>query len=483
MPTDHSASINALTGQSETLSNFTRALHVSSICVRPETEYELSTIISKHTTKALPRGAGLSYGDCGLNQDQTIIDCRRMNHFIDFDRDSGILICQPGVTFADLFLIDADFIPPVIPGTLHATLGGGIANDIHGKNNPQAGTLGHHIQWIELQIGPREIRCSRQEHSDLFFATIGGLGLTGVIKRFAIKLTRASRHVNVNTYRFEQWSDLIDRLQQDHTSTDYQVAWLDLLNQGERCVLSQAHHCKKPPIANKKTRCYNIPKLPLCLINPFNMKLFNQAYFMSTTAPSVQTLAKNFVSTTFHPHFGHLLPVPGAKGKKTRLFAGHQTKTITTSLRQFNNPLDQVQNWNHLYGPKGFIQFQAVFDITHAAVTLSQLKHAIGQHRATPTLAVVKLFSQSGPGLLSFVQPGLSIAIDFIHNEQAVHAVRSMNQMMTELQGKVYLGKDLLLTPAQFQQQYANQVIFKQICQHYQCEFSSNLSRRIGLTT
>src|SRR3990167_4976315 len=207
--------------QLKKLSNFTRAVHNQSPCFRPENEQQLETISSEVTTqKPLARGAGLSYSDCCLNQEKPIIDCRRLNHFISFNEATGLLIAQPGITFADLFEVHPDFIPPVIPGTLKATLGGGIANDVHGKNNSRAGTLGHHIAWVELLLGNRVIHCSRTENQPLFLATLGGLGLTGIIKRLAINLKKASQSVQVSKQRIMTWKQLLQRMQEEHQDHD-----------------------------------------------------------------------------------------------------------------------------------------------------------------------------------------------------------------------------------------------------------------------
>lgn len=143
--------------------------------------------------------------------------------------------------------------------------------------------------------------------------------------------------------------------------------------------------------------------------------------------------------------------------------------------------MDKITLWNRLYGPKGFIQFQAVFDKHNAIETLEDLIKLIRYYKAVPTLAVLKLFGQSGTGLLSFCKPGFTIAIDFLHNEQARHAIKAMNQFITELKGRIYLAKDLLLTPEQYQIMYVNNIKFSQILAHHQCTMQSDLAKRLGI--
>lgn len=425
--------------QFQKLSNFTQAIYTVSECFRPDNEKDLQAIISHlHNRYHLARGAGLSYSDCCLNHQGIIVNCQRLNHLLSFDEQSGVLICQGGVTFADLFTIHPDYIPPVIPGTIYATLAGGIANDIHGKNNPSAGTLGQHIQWLELEQGTEVVFCSHLENKELFIATIGGLGLTGIIKRLAITLRRASHCVTVHREKYNCFAKLLLSMQQNSNQHDYQVAWLDLLN-SSRALLSVANHCSNQ--VNPLQQQFTIPKLPLRLINHWILRQFNRYYYHQAT--------NNFT---------------------------------TVPLTVFNSPLNKINHWHRLYGPKGFIQFQAVFAEEHALATLQQLIILFKQHNATPALAVLKYFTQPGLGLLSFAKPGFTIAIDFINNHQSQGAILAMNQFITEQGGRIYLAKDLLLTPSQFQQQYPHHQQFAHLCQNLQSKGQSNLSRRLGLT-
>ena len=420
------------------LTNFSHALYSESVCLRPDNEKQLAEHITHNKPmNMLARGAGLSYSDSCLNKDGLIIDTERLNHLIHFDSNSGIVVCQGGTPFKDLFLLDPEFIPPVMPGTVHATVAGGIAHDVHGKNNPREGSFGHHIAWLELIINEKTIRCSREQHSDLFDATIAGLGLTGIITRIAIRLKKASRFVQVENTVVDSIKALIEQMSVNSVTHDYQVAWLDLLNPTPRALLSLANHC--PPIPYKERKSHAVPKLPFALIRSWNMKLFNKFFINSKKA-------------------------------KEQL-----------SLQEFNNPLDKISRWNRLYGPKGLIQFQAVFDQDNALDTLEHIVKLIRHHKATPTLAVLKLFAQSGEGLLSFCKPGFTLAVDFIHNAQAKQAITAMNQLITELDGRIYLAKDLLLNPEQYQKMYKNNVQFSQILASYQCAMQSDLAKRLGI--
>lgn len=420
------------------LTNFSRATSCTSLCVRPDNEKELiDYIATNQSAMLLARGAGLSYSDSCLYNEGIIIDTSRLNHLIDFDNSAQDGVCQGDVTIKDLFLFHPEFIPQVIPGTVHATIAGGIAHDVHGKNNHHAGSFGHHIQWFDLLLGTKIYRCSKEENKDLFYATIGGLGLTGIIIRIAIRLKKASRFVQVENKQFDSIKSLTETMSTYGLNYDYQVAWIDLLHSTPRALLSLANHC--PPFPHKEEQTHKVVKSPFCLIKQWNMKLFNKLYYSS---------------------------------KK-------QTEKLT--LEQFNNPLDKMAHWNRLYGSKGLVQFQAVFDQQHADATLEKLFEIIRNHQAIPTLAVLKLLIRSGDGLLSFCKPGFTIAIDFVNNSNALNAIRSMNQLITELDGRIYLAKDLLLTPEQFRSMYQNHEQFIQILKYYQSPMQSDLAKRLRI--
>lgn len=425
--------------KTKSFSNFSRAVHTTAHSFRPDNEGQLHQILTEnHDNELLARGNGLSYSDCCVKNKGTIIETSRLNHMLSFDTTTGVAVCQGAVTFSDLFLLDPKFIPPVLPGTLHATVAGGVANDIHGKNNPKAGTFGHHIEWVDLQVGEQTLRCSSTENKALFNATIAGLGLTGIIKRVAIRLHKASRFVAKRTEKFTSFSDLLNYMEDEGLQADYQVAWLDLLNQ-PRALLSLAKHI---PNTDKNSQGpkhrYTVPKMPLRFINHAVMKQFNRFYYQQ---------AKIDVK--------HL------------------------PIWQFNNPLDAINHWNRLYGKQGLVQFQAVFDPEDANTTLEALLGIIRAHRAVPTLAVLKYFTQAGPGLLSFAKPGFTLAIDFIRNQQARLAISEMNQLIATLNGKIYLAKDLLLNREQFTTMYTKHEKFCSILEAHKSPMSSDLSKRL----
>lgn len=420
------------------LTNFSNAIKSKSDCFRPDNEGQIASLMTKPCVNGfLARGNGSSYSDCCLNDQGVIIDTSRLNHLLSFDEGAGLLVCQGSVSFADLFLIHPQFIPPVIPGTLRATVAGGIANDVHGKNNHQQGSFGEHIQWLELQLGDKSYRCSKESNTELYYTTIAGLGLTGLIKQVAIKLRKASHFVVSHSEKFLTWGALLERMQQGGCDYDYQVAWLDLLNE-PHAIATFANHCEA--VKEKPQGQHTVPKLPVRLINNWVMKQFNRFYFKR-----------------------------------------HSEKERILHLRQFNNPLDSIQHWTRLYGKNGLLQFQALFDKELALRALEELVKIIRSHQAIPTLAVLKYFTKSGTGLLSFAEPGFTLAIDFVNNDQAKKAILAMNQWITAAKGKIYLAKDLLLTEEQFKQQYRRHEEFSTLLNRYQSTMRSDLSQRLGI--
>jgi decaprenylphospho-beta-D-ribofuranose 2-oxidase len=422
-------------------SNFSRAVTTTSTCFRPDQEWDLPALLQEPCEQGwLARGNGLSYNDSCLLQNGHIIDTSRLNHLLDFDAASGLAVCQAAATFADLLLLDENYIPPVLPGTLHATIAGGIAHDVHGKNNPHAGSLGHHIKWLEVQISGKDFFCDATKNEELFRTTISGLGLTGVIRRIGLQLRQSSRWIAKRSQKYDDLAKLLAVMQEEGLQQDYQVAWLDLLNE-PRALLFYGNHTAAPssnPTSQFQQRV--LPKHPLPFVQRWLLKQFNKAYF--------------------HQAANNIELIP---------------------LWQFNNPLDALKNWNFLYGRKGLLQFQGVFPTANALVVLQNLHKIIREYQAIPALAVLKLFTQKGAGLLSFPQPGFTIAVDFKNDAAAHAAIKAINQLIIEVQGNIYLAKDLFLTKEQFKLMYPQYKTFQSLLSHYKSPMRSDLSRRLGI--
>ena len=422
------------------LSNFAHNSTVESVCVRPETEQQLD-ILSQHSKKEgiLIRGHGLSYNDSCLSSTGLTILSERFNHFISFDKNSGIVICQPAVRIKELFELDPNWFPAIVPGTVNASVGGAIAHDVHGKNQYHAGNFSEQVLWIDLLIQNKTYRISPTEYTDLWRATIGGIGLTGIIKRVALQLKQQSRTVKVKRQRFDTHQALLQCMQTEGVEQAYQVAWLNILD-GEQSILTFANHVPAIEPPAEKDYCFSIPKLPFTLLGKTPIKLFNSFYYRWTKESS-----------------------------------------STIDFVTFNNPLDRIKSWQNLYGRKGLRQFQCVFPSDSAKQTLNQIQTILKRHKVIPCLSILKYFKYSGKGYLSFTQPGFTLAIDFINNKQSINAIEDLNTLILKIQGKIYMAKDFSLTKEPFQLMYPEAERFIAVLQTYQSPMRSNLGKRLGL--
>ncbi|MEO1703272.1 MAG: FAD-binding oxidoreductase [Pseudomonadota bacterium] len=340
----------------------------------------ISDLASNPENALLPYGNGKSYGDSCHNNQGVLADMASMNRILGFDPNTGIIDVEPGVmlhTIIDLVAPHGWFLP-VTPGTRFVTLGGAIANDVHGKNHHRQGTLGCHVEAITLLRSTGVFHLSAAENADLFSATIGGMGLTGIITHARLKLMRVGSPDVIETRMpFTSLSQYFERAEAEDEANEYAVAWLDQLN-GERGVLMSANQAD----GGEFTPCAHKPKisvpfdLPFNALNGWSLRAFNSLFFAAKSR--------------------------GA-GKPQR-----------ASWQSYFYPLDAVGNWNRLYGPRGLFQHQSVipFDAAEEAVpALLQASRAAGE---ASFLTVLKRFGAvESPGLLSFPTPGYTLTLDF----------------------------------------------------------------------
>jgi len=433
--------------KSSVLSSWGNTYHSPCKVFRPESFDELSRLVRNNYPHGLSAFAyGLNYGDEAFNTGGHVVQTNRLDHILAFDENSGELVCEPGVTFRDLLsvFLPRGWMPPVIPGTLGASIGGAVANDVHGKNHHRYGSFGHHVQSVEL-VTPRGIyRVSPSEKADLFAATVGGLGLTGLMSKISMRLVKAVPSVEVEAKRvvlLEQWMELLTSVP---PSIDFCAGWMDCLpmkNHIGRGILYTARFAPDVPI---RFRSRQYPILPFSLVNPFMLRLFNEAYF-------------------------HHVPENGKK------YCQH--------LMDFINPLDKLKNWNQLYGSRGFYQLQCVFPYETSLPGLKSLLSLIERYHVYPGLAVIKSFHRESIGLLSFPMPGITLALDLKNNSESKKVFHEMMAIVREHQGRIYLAKDALLEQAAFQDFYPNYQVFNQVREKYGMKeyFQSDLSRRVGL--
>jgi FAD/FMN-containing dehydrogenase len=332
----------------------------------------------------LAYGNGRSYGDSCFPANGTMIEMRGLNRLLHLDPATGILRAEAGLLLSELLprIIPHGFFPAVVPGTRFVTIGGAIANDIHGKNHHVNGTFGEHVRSFELwRSDGQKLLCSREQNADLFHATIGGMGLTGLITWAEIQLMRApSPNVVQEALPLENLADFFRLAPASDATHDYSVAWLDSLATGSqlgRGVLLRANHAGESLLpAHRSAPLVSVPFTPpVPLVNNWSLRAFNSLYRRLT-------LSK----------------------------AGKQPVPYTS----FFFPLDSVGRWNRLYGPGGLRQHQSVIPMAHAEPVITAMIKETHKARHGSFLTVLKMFAdRPAAGLMSFPRAGATLTLDF----------------------------------------------------------------------
>lgn len=380
--------------------------------------------VGMHHGSTLPFGNGRSYGDSCLADSGHVLCMRPLDRFISIDWDSGLLCAEAGVTLGEILAlaIPRGWFLPVTPGTQYVTLGGAVANDVHGKNHHVRGTFGCHVRRLVLARSDRDdCDCSATKNADLFNATIGGLGLTGVIKTVTLQLIPVrSSIIDTLSVRFDSLAEFFALSAELDPLHEYSVSWIDCTARGAamgRGVFSAGNHAITGGLAVANARRRSVPFTPpLSLVNAVSLRGFNWAYF--------------------HAH---------AAGRRNG----------RTPHEPFFYPLDRLLYWNRLYGPRGFQQYQCVIPDATAEDAIAHLLRAISASGGGSFLAVLKRCGGiRSPGLLSFPLPGVSLALDFPQNGQLATLLRRLDDIAREAGGRLYPAKDAHMTGADFRHFY-----------------------------
>ena len=391
------------------------------------------------TFPVLPRGAGKSYGDSCLNENGVLICTRVLNRMITFDRNTGVLCCEAGITIKDILdvVTPKGWILPVMPGTQYVTIGGAIANDVHGKNHHQRGSFGCHVIQFELLRSDHSRHlCSREHNAALFYATIGGLGLTGLILWAEIQLMPlrgASMEVTIKPfYTFEEYQALNVESEKTH---EYTSAWIDGTPGGVGIYFA-ANHVDQKKI--NRSRSVRIPAYcPNITLNNITISIFNRLYVRAQLSKSAHKLIQ--------------------------------------SISQHLFPLDHVHQWNLLYGTRGLVQYQCVVPSLHS---ITELLATVSRAGEKPFLSVLKTFGdiQSG-GLLSFPATGLTLAMDFpFKGKKTLAMLDALDHIVMRVGGRVYPAKDARMSPGAFRCYFPQLALFQL---QKDSGFSSSFWRRV----
>lgn len=399
----------------------------------------------------IARGYGRSYGDQCLNDQGTVIGTTRLTAIHAFDATSGVMHCDAGVSFASVMrrCLPLGWMPAVCPGTAVVSMGGAIANDVHGKNQHHAGTFTDHVDWFDLLLPSGDIeRVSRDTNPELFAATAGGIGLTGIILSVQFRLRRvASNAVHLTESRIQNLDGFLEQLPAASQANEFAVGWIDGLKDGKeigRGILEVASIANQDtPVSRQRTVNWPI-HLPPWVLNQYSVGAFNAAYY-------------------------HRVP----KGSRSR--ALHVDK--------FLYALDAIHNWNRLYGKPGVYQFQCGLPINECRAGLRSVMEMVTRSGSASFLAVIKYMGRPGVGPLSFTLPGFSLALDFPRRPDTFALMQRLHEIVLRHQGRVYLAKDACISAADFAAMYPRHREFQSVLQRVDPHsmMQSDMSRRLGI--
>lgn len=416
--------------------------------VSPRNEADAQDFIN-HTSGVTPRGLGRSYGDSSLGKN--LVNTRNLDHLIDFDEETGLLTCQSGVSLDEILRV---FVPrgwflPVTPGTKFITVGGAIACDVHGKNHHVEGTFADHVTSLKLLVGGGEVlETSPSLHADLFRATCGGMGLTGLILEATFRLKKInSSHIVETTYKCANLDEVISRFEETKDAT-YSVAWIDCLATGNnlgRSLLMVGEHAQQGPLEAHDNKAIPVPfDFPAFLMNKFTMTVFNWLYFNKAL-----------------------------RKKHTR----------TIPYQPFFYPLDVARDWNRLYGKPGFTQYQFVLPFSSGVEGLREVLNLIAQSGKGSMLAVLKVFGEKNDNVLSFPTAGYTLALDFKVEDSVFPLLEKLDAAVLRHGGRLYLTKDSRMSEKTFKQSYPRWEEFESTRGRYGVDglYTSLQSQRLGL--
>lgn len=404
----------------------------------------VKSLVCRGPHPGLAYGMGRSYGDVCLNPKGTLWVTTGLDHFIAFDDGTGRLVCEAGVLLRDIqrLVIPRGWMLPVTPGTQLVTVGGAIANDVHGKNHHVCGSFGDHVLRLTLVRTDGEvIQCGPNERPDWFAATVGGLGLTGVITQAEIQLRRvAGPWLDTETVPYASLGEFFQLADDSEASWEHTVSWVDCNTGGGRGLFMRANPTDVGDRPAPQRRQRTMPFVPpVSLVNRLSLRFFNLAYY-------------------------HL---------KKR----HAGRAIA-HYEPFLYPLDNLLEWNRMYGPKGFFQYQCVVPREVGQDAVYAMLKQIARSGDGSFLAVLKTFGNRQPvGMLSFPQPGVTLALDFPNRGERTHKLfERLDAIVREAKGRLYPAKDARMPKALFEAGYLR---LGEFMKYRDPDISSGLSRRL----
>ena len=427
---------------------------------RPEKRAVLAEILASRCEPSwIARGLGRSYGDAALNAGAGVISFERLNRFLAFDPETGVLDCEAGTSLEEMlrYFLPRGFFPPVTPGTKFVTLGGAIAHDVHGKNHHRVGTISNFVLDFRLLTPQGELlTCSREENPQVFWATIGGTGLTGLIVSARIRLKSVeTAYLRVDYEKARNVEEAVAALSESDHLYEHSVAWIDCLASGKalgRSVLMRANHARREdvparlgdPLSPRRAARHSIPfDCPSAMLSSFTIRAFNAVFYNAHRASS-----------------GNIV-----------------------DFDRFFYPLDAIHHWNRMYGKRGFTQYQVAFPLESGLTGLVELLRRLSASGRGSFLGVLKRFGDSNSGLLSFPMSGYTLALDIPMDGGLASFLRELDRLTLHYGGRVYLAKDAITTAESFAAMYPRLDEFREAKRRLDPRgvLSSSLARRVGI--
>ena len=393
--------------------------------LRPAAVGEVGEVLREPPSRgAIARGLGRSYGDAAQCAGGVVVDVTGLARVRAFDRDRGVVDVDAGISLEALMrlMVPLGWLPPVLPGTGHVTVGGAVAADVHGKNHRAAGSFCDHVEGLTLVTPTGTVGVTPESEPDLFWATAGGMGLTGVVADVTIRLRRVeTAFMRVDTERTRDLEEVLARLEQDDPGYQHSVAWIDCLAGGAalgRAVLSRADHASLDELpARVRPSALQFDPGPVA-------RLPSWATVGVLNRPCVRALNTLWFRRAPSMERGRLKP-----------------------LHAFFHPLDAVEGWSRLYGRRGLVQYQFVIPFGQE-LALRRTLERVSRSGSSAFLAVLKRFGDANAGPLSFPMPGWSLALDIpVSSPAAAPLLDQLDELVAEAGGRVYLAKDARLRP------------------------------------
>lgn len=420
-------------------------------------------IVLPKAGSVIARGQGRSYGDSAISSQGVVLKTGRMRRILNFEESTGILTADAGVTIGDILnaFVPRGWFPIVTPGTKHVSLGGAVAADVHGKNHHRDGSIGQHIVELKLLMADGGKRtCAPDRDSDLFWASLGGMGLTGIITQVAVKLIPIeTSYVVAENFQAPNLESALAWLGDDAHDDHYTVAWIDCLSRGRnlgRSIVMRGHHARaaelprgKPAhLAHTSNSRLTMPfDLPSFALSPLSVAMFNSLYYA----------------------------VQGAK--RGPFLCGYE---------KFFFPLDGIAHWNRMYGRRGFVQYQIAIPAAGAEAGIALVLDRLTRARMASFLTTLKRFGPGNAAPLSFPEAGYTLALDLpMSGPEVLTLLDALDESVLRFGGRVYLAKDARLAPERLRAMYPHLDTWLKIKSTHDPKgrFSSDQSRRLRLDT